>query len=283
MDRIKSNRIVVFVRTMVQQYFKNGVGRTAAELAYFLLFAIFPILIFFNAIIGSLNLSVDRVARFLGRLLPAAANDIIVSYLEYLNSIDTSAFVWIGVVLSIYSIFRVVSSIFYAINMNYPTKQKNTLRNIIYTVLFAVALIVTVVLSIALIVTGDWFIDWIGRIVNFEPLLKTLWRFLRIFIMASLFFFTMLIAYWLAPNKRNRLRDAMWGTVFAMAGMTLITWLFSFYVDNLSNFSLLYGSLGTVLIFMLWLYLLGTIMVLGGEMNFVIKQLTEEMKKKKEN
>ena len=279
MDRIKNSRTVVFVRTMVRQYFKNGVGRTAAELAYFLLFAIFPILIFFNAIIGSLNLSVERVARFLERFLPAAANDIIVSYLEYLNSIDTSAFVWIGVILSVYSIFRVVSSIFHAINMNYPTKEKNTWRNIIYTVLFAVALIVTVVLSIVLIVTGDWFIDWIGKIISFEPLLKTMWRYLRIIMMASLFFFTMLIAYWLAPNKRNRLRDAMWGTVFAMTGMTIITWLFSFYVDNLANFSLLYGSLGTVLIFMLWLYLLGTIMVLGGEINFVLT----EMKKKKEN
>ena len=221
------------------------------------------------------------MARFLGRFLPAAANDIIVSYLEYLNSIDTSAFVWIGVVLSVYSIFRVVSSIFHAINMNYPTKEKNTWRNIIYTVLFAVALIVTVVLSIVLIVTGDWFIEWIGRIINFEPLLKTVWRYLRIIMMASLFFFTMLIAYWLAPNKRNRLRDAMWGTVFAMTGMTIITWLFSFYVDNLANFSLLYGSLGTVLIFMLWLYLLGTIMVLGGEINFAAMQLSEE--KKKEN
>ena len=281
MDRIKNSGTVVFVRTVVRQYFKNGVGRTAAELAYFLLFAIFPILIFFNAIIGSLNLSVERVARVLGRFLPAAANDIIVSYLEYLNSIDTSAFVWIGVVLSVYSIFRVVSSIFHAINMNYPTKEKNTWRNIIYTVLFAVALIVTVVLSIVLIVTGDWFIEWIGRIINFEPLLKTGWRYLRIIMMASLFFFTMLIAYWLAPNKRNRLRDAMWGTVFAMTGMTIITWLFSFYVDNLANFSLLYGSLGTVLIFMLWLYLLGTIMVLGGEINFAAMQLSEE--KKKEN
>ncbi len=278
MDKLRNNKVVVFVRTIVQQYFKNGVGRTAAELAYFLLFAIFPILIFLNAIIGSLNLSVERVARFLERLLPAAATDIIVSYLEYLNSIDTSAFVWIGVVLSVYSIFRVVSSIFHAINMNYPTKEKNTWRNIIYTVLFAVALIVTVVLSIALIVTGDWFIDWIGKIISFEPLLKTVWRYLRILIMAALFFFTMLIAYWLAPNKRNRLRDAMWGTVFAMTGMTIITWLFSFYVDNLANFSLLYGSLGTVLIFMLWLYLLGTIMVLGGEMNYVLT----EMKKKKE-
>ncbi len=273
MDRIKNNRVVVFIRMMVHQYFANGVGRTAAELAYFLLFAIFPILIFLNAIIGSLNLSVDRVTGFLSRLLPSAATEIIASYLEYLNSIDTSTFVWLGVVLSIYSIFRVVSSIFYAINLNYPSEHKRPFVNILYTVMFAVALIVMVVLSIALIVTGDWFIDWISRIVNFEPLLKTMWSFLRILIMAALFFFTMLIAYWLAPNKRKRLRDAMWGTVFAMTGMTLITWLFSFYVDNLANFSLLYGSLGTVLIFMLWLYLLGTIMVLGGEMNFVIQQL----------
>ena len=279
MDRIRNNRVTVFVRRMVHQYFANGVGRTAAELAYFLLFAIFPILIFLNAIIGSLNLSTDRVTGFLSRLMPAAATDIIASYLEYLNSIDTSAFVWIGVVLSVYSIFRVVNSIFVAINMNYRENAKKPLRNFIYTILFALALIVTVVLSMVLIVTGDWFIEWVGRIVNFEPLLMTVWKSLRIVIMAGLFFFTMLIAYWLAPNTRKRLRDSLWGTVFAMTGMTIITWLFSFYVDNLANFSLLYGSLGTVLIFMLWLYLLGTIMVLGGEMNFVLM----EMKKKKEN
>jgi membrane protein len=73
--------------------------------------------------------------------------------------------------------------------------------------------------------------------------------------------------YWIAPNTKLRCRSAFAGAAFSTVGWIVSSVALSFYVDNFSNFSITYGSIGAIIVLMLWLYITAFIIVLGGEVN----------------
>ncbi len=80
----------------------------------------------------------------------------------------------------------------------------------------------------------------------------------------------MLSIYSIVPTQRLRLRDALPGTVAATMGWLAASIGFSVYVENFSKYTLLYGSIGAMIVLMLWLYLTGAVLIMGSELNAVI-------------
>ena len=83
-------------------------------------------------------------------------------------------------------------------------------------------------------------------------------------------FFVLSGFYYIVPSRRHPFKAAIPGAVFGVLGITAVTWVFSFYVTNFSNYSLLYGSLAAVMILMLWLQIIATILIMGGVLNDVL-------------
>ena len=76
--------------------------------------------------------------------------------------------------------------------------------------------------------------------------------------------------YRYTPSKRTAWNEAIPGAVFTTLGWLGVSMIFSFYVNNFSNYSKVYGSLATIFILMTWLYLSSIIIIIGGEINSVI-------------
>jgi len=90
------------------------------------------------------------------------------------------------------------------------------------------------------------------------------------------FFIVLLALYKLAPNKKILLRNAMWGAIFATVGWQLVSLAFSYYVSTIGNYSATYGSLGAVIILMIWFYISGIIIITGGVINATIRKERRE-------
>lgn len=271
--KLRETRVYGLIEAMVGQYFRNAVGRTGAELAYFLLFSIFPILIFANAIIGKLHLNLQLINETVSKMFPTQISSLISYYLNYVSGMNSRPFVITGIFLCLYSIYRVVNAIFYAINKNYQNHGKASLRRVMFAIIFTIALVLSICMLFVVLATGTNFMAWLAKYVTIPHAVRSLWKYLRFILLAAILFCTMLAAYWLAPYERIKIRQAIPGTIFSMVVLTLLTMGFSFYVDNISNYSVLYGSLGTIMLLLFWLYIIGTIIVLGGEMNFVIIEM----------
>ncbi len=93
-----------------------------------------------------------------------------------------------------------------------------------------------------------------------------------IFILAALYYYT--------PSKRLRWRDVLPGAIFATIAWIIASMGFSFYVDNFNNYSRLYGSIGAVIVFLVWLYLTSIIVITGGEINALLVSSREKDLKK---
>jgi membrane protein len=81
--------------------------------------------------------------------------------------------------------------------------------------------------------------------------------------------FIFVIIYIFAPAKKLKWKEVIPGAIFSTLGWVLVSFGFSFYIDNFSNYSRLYGSLGAVFILMTWLFIISIIFILGVEINFV--------------
>ena len=79
--------------------------------------------------------------------------------------------------------------------------------------------------------------------------------------------------YYFVPNRKMKWRNVLPGTVFSVVGWIILTLGFSFYINHFGRYSLIYGSLGAIIVLMLWLYLVGILLVLGGELNDIVEEL----------
>lgn len=85
-----------------------------------------------------------------------------------------------------------------------------------------------------------------------------------------LIFFVFFIIYWIVPNLKLRWKSVIPGTLFATIGWILTSLIFSFYVSSFGNFSNTYGSIGAIIVLMMWLYFSAIILILGGQLNAVM-------------
>lgn len=94
-----------------------------------------------------------------------------------------------------------------------------------------------------------------------------LWNTLRWVISSVIFFIVLIVLYRLAPSKKVYFKHIYVGAIFATVGWQLTSLAFSYYVSTLGNYSATYGSLGGVIILMIWFYLSGIIIIIGCEIN----------------
>ena len=95
----------------------------------------------------------------------------------------------------------------------------------------------------------------------------SIWNSLRWVISTIVLFIVFTMLYWLAPEQAVEMFDGLPGSIFTTAGWALVSLLFSYYVANFGNYSATYGSLGGIIVLMIWFYLSGLIIIVGGEIN----------------
>ena len=228
---------VRFIREMVSVYFDRRVSRSAAELAYFLVLSFFPVLICVNAFVGLLRLDVNLVLEAAEGILPQEVLPILGEYLGYITINQSNTLLFAGLTMVLFSAsaaFRALMNIMADIYER-PTYQG--VGQVVASVLFSVLFLVTIYLSIAVLLTGSWFLHlvegrfaWIAQVVDS-------WQSLRF--------------------------------LLATVALVAASMLFSWFIGLSSRYSLVYGSLASVIILLVWLYLCGNILILGNVFNYV--------------
>src|SRR5699024_9616520 len=137
-------------------------------------------------------------------------------------------------------------------------------RLIAFVLMFVLILVVAVALLLSVFgkIIGDKLFGYIGL----DGLMAS-WDLIRFSASSITFFVAFLILYKFAPNKKIQLKYVVWGALFTTILWQIASLGFSFYVNTLGNYSATYGSLGTVIILMIWFYLSGIIINTGGVIN----------------
>lgn len=272
LERVKENPAVGWLAEVVGLYFSKRVSRAAAELAYFLILTFFPILICLSAFLKLLHLDLVQVLEQAEYLLPDSVIAIFRDYLHYLNGNQSLAMFLTGIFLAILFASAAMRGLMNIMHEIYGRATFLGLRQIGASVLFSVLLLVTVYLSMAVVVTGNWFFHLLGEVLRLENLVEQLepWQWMKyVLLVAMVFLFILLLYRFTAPWGKPR-PPVVPGAVGASLALTLASMVFSEIMGNSARYSLVYGSLTSVIILLLWLYLCGNVVILGQVVNYVM-------------
>lgn len=267
---------VLFVRDMVQTYGRLGVSRAAASLAYFLILTLFPLLVCVNFFIGLLELDPEAVFSALDPLLPRESLSIILEYLTYVSGIPQSQ----STPLLLASLFTILLSasaglrtLLKTMDELYQVRHVSSLRRVAVSVILSLLFLLTIYLSIVVIFTGDWFFQVLEErlpppLAELIPLrlLSQLWGWLRYLLLFFCVLLLVLAVYRMGtPLPLRREKKVLRLTALLSAGaLVACSVLFSWFIDMSSRYSLVYGSLASLIILLVWLYFCGNILLVGA-------------------
>ena len=267
---------VLFVRDMVQTYGRLGVSRAAASLAYFLILTLFPLLVCVNFFIGLLELDPEAVFSALDSLLPRESLSIILDYLTYVSGVPQSQ----STPLLLASLFTILLSasaglrtLLKTMDELYQVRHVSSLRRVVVSVALSILFLLTIYLSIVVIFTGDWFFQLLearlpSPLAELIPLrlLSQLWGWLRYLLLFFCVLLLVLAVYRMGtPPPLRREKKVLRLTALLSAGaLVACSVLFSWFIGMSSRYSLVYGSLSSLIILLVWLYFCGNILLVGA-------------------
>ena len=256
---------------MIRRYYVHDVARDSAALTYYLLFAIFPLLIFVSTLLGILELDVDSIVTGLRQIVPGDVAEVVRSYLEYVSGNASRQLMWFSLVFSIWFPMRATGCLLHSLRKAFGKGQpKNILLDQLKFFLFAIWLMVSIGLTLLMITVGRRALYFVSGIITVPDGFINLWSKLRFVAVALLMFVLVTVLYMLALGRRCPLREVAPGVAGSLAAWMLLSLAFSYYVENLAHYTQLYGSIATIVVVLLWLYMSGTVLILGGELNAVV-------------
>ncbi len=271
------NRFLRFICLMVQRYLRHSVGIHSAALAFYLLFTIFPFLIFISALLGLLHLDVAGILLALGELVPRAVVDFVEVYLTYVRDNSSLQLMLFGLFFSIYFPMRATNSLMRSVRIAYHLgPPRAALTHLIKTLLYTVLLMVAIALTLVLMTVSDRLLAYGVEYLRLPLFVAELWARLRFPTIAVVGYFALFFLYALAQDARQPWRNIWPGTLAALGAWMAFSWLYAWYVENVAHYSLLYGSIGAVIVLLIWLNVSAMTLIMGAECNGALMSLRKD-------
>jgi membrane protein len=254
----------------VNESIQDDAGGIAAQLAYYFFLALFPALLFVVALASFFPLYNfnDELMRLVGPIAPEAVVNLLRDQLTSLSNSADGGLLSIGLLMALWSSSAAMVSVIDAMNRAYDIEDARPWwKRRIIAIALTIGLALFILSSFGLIVAGPWLADFLGRHFGLAPAFALTWKIVQwpiVFLLASTGFG---LVYYFAPDA-----DQEWVWITPGALMATLLWLlaslaFRFYVVNFGNYDEAYGTLGAIILTLLWFYITGLAMVIGAEIN----------------
>ena len=242
-----------------------------AQLAYYLILSFFPFLIFLMTIIGFSKLDSMQIIEGLSAILPSSVFELTSSIVVEVVENQYTGLLGVSIVLSMWAASSAFRAVTKGINKAYNLKENRSfIKRAIIALICTFALAFTIVVALVLLVFGNLIGNLLISYIPYNALIGKLWNLLRYIMVLIIMICIFAGIYRYTPAKRISWRETFPGAIVSTIGWLIVSLGFSFYINNFSNYSRLYGSLGAVFVLMTWLYISSIILILGGEINSVL-------------
>jgi len=268
-------KIISLGTQLYERIEKVDVFGLAAQLAYFFLLSLFPFLMVLVTLVGFLPFDEIAVVEFINTYAPDQISEMLEANVQQLMHQQSGGLLSIGIIATLWSASNGVNALMRGFNRAYEVEENRSfILSRLIAIVLTIGMIVVIITALLLPVFGRMIGIYIFSLFGLSEGFISTWESFRYVSSSVVFFIVFLALYVLAPNKRIYFKNAIWGAIFATVFWQLTSLGFSFYVNTLGNYSATYGSLGTVIVLMLWFYISGVIIMLGGVLNAFIRENT---------
>lgn len=269
-----------FVRTL-REYKEDNLTDWAAALTYYSVLSVFPAMLVLVALLGlwgQYPRTVNMLLDIVGELGPSSAVDTFRGPIEGVvrNKGGAAAVVGIGALAALWSASGYVGAFTRASNLIYEVGDRRFVRQ--RPLQLAITLLMALLLALVLVglVLSGPLAEAVGRVVGLSDTVVTVWSIAKWPVLLLLVVVMISLLYFLAPNVRQRkFRWISAGGILAVLAWIVASLGFAFYVSQFGSYNKTYGSLGAVIIFLVWLYISNNALLLGVELNAELERARE--------
>lgn len=279
-------RIYAIVTDFANEVNKNNVSALASSAAFFIFLSLIPIVMLLGGIVPYTMITEADLMRILSSILPDTVSSLAVGIVEDVYDKSPAA-LSAAAVITVWSAAKGLLAIMRGLNaISRVDETRNYILLRLRASVYTVIMLVIIVFFLFIMVFGNLIVkNFIEKLPNVFNIWEFMMHFRFLYAWIILAFLFALLYTWL-PNKRLKFSLQIPGAVVTSIAWSLFSWGFSIYVEHFNTFGI-YGSLTTIIIVMLWLYICMYIFMAGAEMNYyfrpVVKKYYEKRGKRKED
>jgi membrane protein len=263
-----------FAKDLAREIKDDQVSSGAAALAFYLMLALFPAAIFGLSLLPYLPIPhlEQAIMDVLAQLMPGPSEQLFTTTVRNILSHRSGGVLSFGLLFTLWSASNGLYALMQQLNVTYGVRERRPfwkVRGI--ALLLMVLFFLLIVGSLGLVIFGGAAQSWLASHLGFSTPLLIAFGALRWVIILLALTFAFSLIYYLGPHIRQRFRFITAGSVFATAGVLVVSLAFRLYVANFANYDKTYGSLGAVIVLLMWLYLTGLVVLLGSEINALLE------------
>jgi membrane protein len=260
------------LRRSASEFRRDNLTVWAAALTYYGVLSIFPGLLVLVGVVGLFSDDlIQQIVDTVLPLVPGAARDIVTGAVENVQQSGGKAgtAAVIGLLVGFWSASGYVGGFMQASNAIYDVPEGRPIwKKLPVRLGITLAVGVLMVLSILIVVVSGRLAEQLGELLNMSAATVTAWRIIKWPVLAVLVSLMFAILYWAAPNARpSGFRWVTPGGLTAVLLWVVASLLFGIYAANFASYGETYGALGSVIVFLVWLWLTNLAILYGAELN----------------
>jgi membrane protein len=254
----------------------------AAQLSYYFLLAVFPLLLFLVTLLGYFAEAGsdlhNKLLSYLSTVLPSSSVMLIHTTLNEITKARGGGKLSLGILAALWAASNGMGAISSTLNVAYAVKEERPWWRVrLVSIFLTIMVSVFIIVALAIVFFGGHLGDRLAAQFGFSAAFTLAWKVLQWPIALLFLVLTFDLIYYLAPNDR-RPKRRLWtgGAITAVTLWLLVSFGFKLYLHFFNSYSVTYGSLGALIVLMLWFYFTGLAILIGGEVNSELESLARK-------
>jgi membrane protein len=261
------------VKQAVKSFFDDDMVTYAAALSYHLALALFPFIIFMLTLLGALGLSefFDRVLTQSQAALPPDAYELLARVIGEIRGQSREGLLSFSILFALWAASTGMRSVMNALNVAYDVEESRPAwKRYPLSILYTIGLVAVVIAAAVFRLIGPWAAQRFANRLGWTTAVAEVWTWLRWPVVVLLLLLVVALIYYLGPNITQPFRYVTPGSICAVVVWIVASLLFSAYVENFGNYGATYGSLGGMVVLLLYFFVSAAVLLLGAEINAAI-------------
>ena len=260
-----------FIKHLLFRLKEDDIAGLSAQCSYFLFLSLFPFVIFLFSLLSFTSIPQTQLMNLVFSFFPTDVAIVTRTIIENILSTRNATLLTVGALMTIWSSSSGINAVRKGLYKAYRKVETRPIWqvivvNLVSTIGLALILFITIIFLVSGEVLGNQFFKLLSISDSFE----FVWNLIRVFVplitMASVFS----VLYILIPYRKVRFNEVFPGVIFTICAWLTISLLFSYFVNNFTNYANIYGSISGIIILLVWLNLSCLFLLLGGEINAAV-------------
>ncbi len=257
-----------YIKHLIFRLKEDDIAGLSAQCSYFLFLSLFPFVIFLFSLLSFTNIPQSQLMNLVFSFFPTDVAIVTRTIIENVLSTRNATLLTVGAVMTIWSSSSGINAVRKGLYKAYRKFEDRPIWQVIVVNLIStIGLALILFITIIFLVSGEVIGEQVFKLLSISSSFEIVWNLIRLLVplitMAAVF----TILYMLIPYRKVRIIEILPGTIFTMVGWVTISLLFSFFVNNFTNYANVYGSISGIILLLVWLNLSCLFLLFGGEIN----------------